>query len=234
MTIVIWFHASKYRTFKDYYLYCVQGVSYSRFISLMKRVCFPLFAFQKTLEKNTRGIAFIDSTILSVCHICRSSSHRVFKKIAAKGKNSTGWFFGMKLHLVVNTKGEIISWMITSGNVSDITPVPRLCENLFGKLFGDKGYISSRLFQSLYEQGVQLVTRLRSNMKNMLMDVWDKIILYKRSLVESVIHQLQLGCQIEHHRHRCPINFFINLVSGLISYSLNETNPSIRDLSYHL
>jgi hypothetical protein len=105
MTIAIWFHYSKYRTFKDYYLDCVQTtlkpffpklVSYCRLVSLLKSLSFPLFVLQKSLEKESEGVAFIDSTILSVCHICRASSHRVFKKIAAKGKTSTGWFFGVR------------------------------------------------------------------------------------------------------------------------------------------
>jgi len=180
------------------------------------------------MEKESEGIAFIDSTILSVCHICRASTHRVFRKIASKGKTTTGWFFGMKLHLVINHRGEIISWMITSGNTSDLTPVETLCDKLMGKLFGNKGYISSKLFERLYEKGLQLITRLRSNMKNTLMDLWDKIGLHKRSLIESVICQLKLKCQIDHHRHRSPMNFLVNLVGGLVAYSLNEKKPNLQ------
>jgi len=237
MTIAIWFHSSKYRTFKDFYLYHVQTslkpffpkvLSYSRFISLLKSLSFPLFVLQKSLEKASEGIAFIDSTLLSVCHIARASSHRVFKKIARKGKTSVGWFFGLKLHLVVNHQGEIISWMLTPGNVSDLTPVETLCRNLLGKLFGDRAYISQKLFKKLYEQGLQLITRLRSNMKNQLMDLWDKLILHKRSLIESVISQLKLQCQIDHHRHRSPVNFFVNLIGGLIAYSLKEDKPHLQ------
>lgn len=125
-----------------------------------------MFILQRSLEKVSEGIAFIDSTILSVCHICRSSSHRVFKKIAYKGKTTTVWFFGIKLHLVINHRGEVISWMLTSGNVSDLTSVESLCDKLMGKIFGNKGYISSKLFKKLYEKGLELITRLRSNIKN--------------------------------------------------------------------
>jgi hypothetical protein len=239
MTIAIWFHCSKYRTFKDYYLSCVQitlnsffpkGLSYSRFVSLLKSLSFPLFVLQKSLEKESEGIAFIDSTLLSVCHICRASFHRVFRNIARKGKTSVGWFFGLKLHLVINHRGEIISWMLTPGNVSDLTPVETLCQKLFGKLFGDRAYISQELFKILYEKGLQLITRLRSNMKNRLMDLWDKLILHKRSLVECVISQLKLQCQIDHHRHRSPVNFFVNLMGGLIAYSLKEDKPHLQEV----
>jgi hypothetical protein len=227
MTIAIWFHRSRYRTFKDFYLSCVQItlvkffpkiVSYSRFVSVMKTIVFPLFIFQQSLHSSSKGIAFIDSTVLSVCHICRASSHKVFKKIATKGKTTTGWFFGLKLHLVVNHRGELIAWQITQGNQSDLTPVEFLTKGVLGKLFGDKGYISRKLFTALYERSLQLITRLRSNMKNALMDFWDKVLLRKRSLVESVISSLKLNCQIEHHRHRSPINFVVNLIAGLAAY----------------
>jgi len=239
MTITIFFHQSKYRTFKHYYLYCVLGPlkplfpnapSYARFISLMKGIPFPLFMLQNAFKGASEGLAFIDSTILSVSHICRASSHRVFKKIAAKGKTSTGWFFGMKLHLVINHRGEILSWLLTPGNVSDVTAAPQLCLGLFGKLCGDRGYVSSKLFETLCERGIQLITRLRSNMKNMLMDMWDKMLLYKRGIIESVIHQLKSVCQIDHHRHRSPIHFFVNLVAGLVAYSFCVQKPELQDV----
>ena len=96
------------------------------------------------------NFGFIDSTILSVCHVCRASGHRVFKKMAKKGK-TTGWFYGLKLHHVINHKGEILSWMFSLGNVDDRSPVPALTNGLWGKLFGDRGYISKKLFEQLHE-----------------------------------------------------------------------------------
>jgi hypothetical protein len=239
MTIAIWFHRSRYRTFKDFYLYCVQAalrkffpkiVSYARFVSLMKRIVVPLFIFQQTLHKASDGIAFIDSTVLSVCHICRASSNRVFRKTAAKGKTTTGWFFGFKLHLIVNHRGELTAWQFTQGNVSDLKPVPTLTKNLLGKLFGDKGYISHKMFAILYERGLQLITRLRSNMKNVLMDWCDKLLLRKRGLVESVINNLKSSCQIEHHRHRSPMNFIVNLIAGLAAYCCNPNKPCLKEV----
>jgi hypothetical protein len=71
------------------------------------------------------------------------------------------WFYGFKLHLVINDEGELLGVKITAGNVDDRDPVPELARALFGKLFGDRGYISQALFEQLWEQGVQLITKLR-------------------------------------------------------------------------
>ena len=241
MTITVLFHSSGFRTFKQYYLYYVQTalkpffpnlVSYKHFNKLMKRIIFPLFVLQKSISGKSEGIAFIDSTILSVCHICRASRHKVFKNIAKKGKSTTGWFFGMKLHLVINHRSEIITWMLTPGNVDDRKPVTNLLRNMFGKVFGDRGYLSQNLFESLYEKGVQLITRIRTNMKNALMDTYDKLVLYKRGIIECVNNKLKEGCQIEHHRHRSVFNFMTNLLSGLISYSMSSDKPKIGPLNF--
>jgi hypothetical protein len=237
MTIVIMFHKSTHRTFKDYYLRYVQGflksyfpklLSYSRFVNLMKTCLFPLFVFsQGTLGKCT-GLSFVDSTILTVCHARRINSHRVFKKIAKRGKTSTGWFYGFKLHLIINEIGEILAYMLTPGNVDDRTPVPELSKDIMGKLFGDKGYISQKLFLELYERGLEIITRLKLNMKNKLMSLVDKILLRKRGIIESVNNKLKSGCQIEHHRHRSHWNFLINLISGIVAYAYDPSKPCIR------
>lgn len=241
MTIAIFFHSSGYRTFKHYYLYLISAqlksffrdcVSYKRFNKIMTKIAFPLFAFQKTLLGKTDGIAFVDSTVLSVCHICRASNHKVFKTIAKKGKSTTGWFYGMKLHLIINHRAEIIAWKLTSGNVDDRKPVPDLVQGLFGKVYGDRGYISKSLFEDLFGRGVQLITRIKSTMKNMLMDTFDKLVLYKRGIIESVNGRLKIGCQIEHHRHRSLSNFLVNLISGLISYCLDPNKPRIGSLIF--
>jgi hypothetical protein len=241
MTVAILFHYSGYRTFKDYYIDFVipqltcffpNLVSYKYFNKLMKKLVLPLFALEKTLAGKSEGIAFIDSTILSVCHICRASSHKVFKNIAKKGKSTTGWFFGMKLHLLINHRSEIISWMITPGNTDDRVPVTKLLKGISGKVYGDRGYISKNLFEDLYERGVQLITRLRTNMKNMLMDTFDRLVLYKRGVIECVNNRLKLGCQIEHHRHRNSTNFLVNLMSGIACYSLCVKKPHLDDLMF--
>src|ERR1700722_16566748 len=168
ITIVITFHFSRYRTFKDYYnlfvlkqlkSYFPNVISYSRFVNIMKSIVFPLFIFLHGCLGNCTGISFLDSTPLTVCHPRRIHSHKVFKKLAKRGKTSTGWFYGFKLHLIINHHGEILSFMLTPGNVDDRTPVASLAKNIFGKLFADRGYISTDLFLQLFENGVQIITK---------------------------------------------------------------------------
>ena len=143
------------------------------------------------------------------------------------GKNSTGWKYGFKLHLIINDKGELLAFKLTPANVDDRKPVPEMTEGLWGKLFGDRGYISSDLFEKLYNKGLQLVNKPRKNMKNKLVKLMDKILLRKRALIESVNDQLKNICQIEHSRHRSIWNFLVNLFSGLIAYTYLEKKPSL-------
>ena len=236
MTIAIHFHQSGYRTFKKYYTIFIQGiarhffpsaVSYGRFVELMKEIVFPLFCFLQSKMGNHTGIYFIDSTKLAVCNVKRSYSNKTFKLTATKGKSTTGWFFGFKLHIVINDKGELLSWQLSQGNIDDRKPVSYITQHLKGLLFGDKGYISTSLFHQLYARGLKLVTRLRSNMKNKLMNLEEKILLKKRGLIESVNDQLKNISQIEHTRHRSVRNFLTNLMSGLLSYTLQENKPSL-------
>ena len=237
ITIVTIFHKTRHRTFKDYYhryvLFFLKPffpklLSYSRFVNLMKTCLFPLFVFSQGCLGQCSGLSFVDSTILTVCHARRINSHRVFKKMARRGKTSTGWFYGFKLHLIINDSGEILSYMLTAGNVDDRIPVPELSKNIFGKLFGDKGYISQELFLKLYEKGIQIITRLKKNMKNKLMSIVDKILLRSRGVIESVNNKLKADCQIEHHRHRSPWNFLVNLVSGIVAYAYDSCKPTIK------
>ena len=233
MTIVVIFHISKFRTFKDFYSSEIlrgyfPALSYTRFVSLMPRTVFPLFCYLSSLLERPTGLSFIDSTILTVCHICRASSHKTFKEIASKSKTSTGWFFGLKLHLVINERGQLQAFHLTTGSTHDLIPVESLTKKLFGYLFGDKAYLSKNLFQKLYQRGLKLITRIRSNMKNVLMDPWEKVMLRARGIIESVNNRLKNGCQIEHHRHRSPRNFLANLFGGLAAYQLQPNKPSLH------
>ncbi len=174
------------------------------------------------------GISFIDSTALAVCKNPRIHSHKVFAGLAERGKTSTGWFFGFKLHLIFNDRGELLNLILTPGNVDDRKPVPKLVRKLFGKVFGDKGYLSKALRDELFRTfSVQLVTGVRSNMKNVLMPLMDKILLRKRAIVETIIDQLKNISQIEHSRHRSPVNFLVNLLCGLIAYCRRPKKPSL-------
>lgn len=237
MTILIGFHQSHYRNFKSYYLSEVwqhqqaefpKLVSYPRFVALTPHALIPLCAYLSSLFGECTGVSFIDSTKLSVCHNLRIQQHRVFEGLAARGKSSTGWFFGFKLHLVFNDRGELLDFILTAGHVHDVKALPRLAKRVWGKLFGDKGYISGKLFgELLAEHNVQLITRLKSNMRNQLMPLADKLLLRKRVIIETIIDQLKNISQIEHTRHRSPINFLVNVVCGLIAYCHQPTKPSL-------
>jgi hypothetical protein len=238
MTIIIYFHQSRYRDFKTYYRdhVCVylRGefpnlVSYERFVILMPKAFGPLCAYLKSLFGRCTGVSFIDSTSLPVCDNHRIHMNKVFQGVAERGKGSMGWFYGLKLHLVINDRGEILACQITPGNIDDRKPVPALCKGLFGKLIGDRGYISQALFEQLLETfDIQLITKLRSNMKNQLMPMVDKLLLRKRSIIETVNDQLKNISQIEHTRHRSPINCFINILAGLIAYCHQPKKPSLN------
>jgi hypothetical protein len=237
MTIMIYFHQARYRDFKTYYTRYVQVhlqgefphlISYSRFVQLMPRVLVVLCAYLHHCFGQCTGISLIDSTPLAVSHNRRIAQHKTFAGIAQRGKNSVDWFFGFKLHLVVNDCGELLACCLTTGNVDDRRPVPRLVKRLFGKLFGDKGYLSQALFEQLWEQGVQLVTKLKSNMKNRLMDMTDKLLQRQRAVMETIIDQLKNISQIEHTRHRSFANFCVNLICGLIAYSHQPKKPALH------
>ena len=237
MTILILFHQSGYRCFKHSYERHVlkhlrgafpKAVSYSRFVSLIPRVVILLWAYALYLCGRCTGLSFVDSTTLRVCHNRRIKRHKVFVGTAARGQSSTGWFYGFKLHLVVNDRGDILAFTLTPGNVDDRVPVPKLAAKVFGKLFGDKGYLSTLLFKTLFDRGVQLVTNLRSNMQNKLIPLMDKLLLRKRWIIETINDQLKNISQIEHSRHRSPVNFFVNVLAGLIAYMWQPKKPSLH------
>ncbi|CAF24047.1 IS982-like element ISPasp2 family transposase [Candidatus Protochlamydia amoebophila] len=241
MTIVILFHQSNYRTFKHFYGYVTKYlvkefpnlISYSRFVYLKKNLFVPLFAYLLDKRGEITGIAFIDSTSIDVCHNKRIKRNKVFKGLAKRGKTTSGWFFGFKLHLMINEKGEILAFQLTPGNVADVSIAETLSKGIFGKLFGDKGYISKELSKRLLKQGLELFTTLRSNMKQNLMKLTDKILLRKRAIIETVNDQLKNISQIEHTRHRNAGNFLINLLAGIVAYTHQPKKPSINLTEQH-
>jgi len=238
MTILIAFHQSHYRNFKAYYCQYVLKhwrkdfpglVSYQRFIDYTPSALVPLAVYLRTCCLGScTGISFMDSTPLAVCHNARIHNHKVFAGLAARGHTSTGWFYGFKLHLVFNDRGELLSVLLTPGNVDDRRPVPKLVKRLFGKIFADKGYLSQPLFTYLYQTfSIQLITKLRSNMKNALMLLEDRLMLRKRAIAETIIDQLKNISQIEHSRHRSIFNFLVNVLCGLIAYCHKPSKPSL-------
>lgn len=238
MTILILFHRSHYRDFKAYYNEHVRKqwrvefpglVSYTRFVELMPSAVGVMTLYLCSRLSQTRGIAFIDSTPLPVCQNKRIFHHKVFDGLAARGKNSMGYFFGFKLHLIVNDQGELLSFLLTPGNTDDRKPVPTLVKRLWGKLFGDKGYSSQPLFEQLFAQGIQLVTqpKKKKKMDNRLMPLFDKILARKRSIIETINDQLKNISQIAHTRHRSPTNFLVNLIAGLLAYTFQQKKPAL-------
>ena len=240
MTIMILFHDKGYKCMKHFYIQYVQThltqmfpktVSYNRFTELMQSVNLPLAIFLQTccMGENT-GISFMDSTPIRVCKNKRIKRNKVFKDIAQVGKSTMGYFFGFKLHIVINEKGELLNFVITPGNVDDREPLKdkRFISKLKGKLFGDKGYISSKLAELLFVDGIQLITSIKRNMKNSLMQMSDKILLRKRAVIETVNDELKNICQVEHSRHRSFGNFISNLIAGLVTYSFFSKKPAIK------
>jgi hypothetical protein len=237
ITILIYFHQMRYRDFKSYYTKYVmvhlrtefpQLVSYNRFVELMPLTILPLCLYLHTRLGVVTGISFVDATPLPVCHNRRIARHKVFAGLAARGKTSMGWFYGFKLHLVINDCGELLAFYLTAGNVDDRKPVPKLAQRLFGKLFGDKGYISQPLVDQLLTQDVQLITGIRKNMHNRLMLLRDKLLLRKRVLIETVNDQLKNISQIAHTRHRSVDNFLVNLLAGLLAYTYQPKKPALN------
>lgn len=238
MTIVIQYQMSGYRTFKWFYLKHVMQFwraafpnlpSYNRFVELMSEILEPLAAFMQSRCGKSEGIAFVDSTPLCVCDNIRIPRHKTFSGVAGRSKSSTGWFYGFKLHFTVNDCGDILSFCLTLGNVDDRTPVPTLAKNLFGKLFGYKGYISQKLTKLLAEeQNLELITTIKKNMKARVLAAFDKLILRKRSIIETINDQLKNVFNLEHSRHRSLTNFAVNVVACLVAYSYQEKKPSLN------
>lgn len=240
VTITVLFHLSGMRTFKHFYIHYIQcqlkeefpkTVSYNRFVELMQINILPLTLYMKTccLGECT-GISFVDSTPIRACGNKRIAQNKVFKDIANLGKSTMGWFYGFKLHIIINDKGELLDFVITQANVDDRAPLKQenFLKKIFGSLYGDKGYISKELAAMLFDQGVHLVTGIRNNMKNVMMTIRDKILLRKRSVIETINDQLKNIAQAEHSRHRSFANFITNLVASLIAYSFQEKKPSIK------
>ena len=237
MTILICFHRSHYRDFKAYYTQHVSKhmrsefpalVSYTRFVELLPSSLPAMYLYLHVRFGQGTGVAFIDSTPLAVCHNRRIGRHRVFAGIATRGKSGMGWFYGFKLHLIVNDQGDLLAVHLTPANTDDRKPVPQMTKELWGKLVGDRGYLSKALFEQLFARGLQLITPIRKNMKNQLVVLEDKLLTRKRFIIETIVDQLKNISQIQHTRHRSPTNFLVNLIAGLIAYTWQPKKPSLN------
>ncbi len=236
MTILVLFHRMGYRNLKQFYTEYVHEqlrwafphqVSYTRFVELQRDALLPLCAYLRTRQGQCTGISFIDSTPLAVCHNRRIARHRVLADVAARGKSSLGWFYGFKLHLVINDEGALLNCCLTPGNVDDRTPAPTLLQHLWGKLFADKGYLAQWLTDRLADHQLALVTKRRKNMPDLCLPDLDKLLLRKRAIIETVIDQLKNISQIQHTRHRSFFNCLGNIIAGLIAYTWLPKKPSL-------
>ena len=240
MTIYIAFHLSHYTNFKAFYkeYVCVHWtdlfpelISYERFNQTQKKLIIPFIIFlnQRCLGRS-RGINFIDSTAIKVCHIKREKQHKVFDGVATKGKGTMGWFYGFKLHLIINDKGEILSFYLSKANTDDrnLNIISSLVQKVFGKVFGDRGYISKTLADYLWNDGISLIYKRRRNMKKQNLTDEERLFLRKRSLIESVNDELKNICSVEHTRHRSIHGFMNNLLSGICAYHFLPKKPSLK------
>uniref|UniRef100_UPI004048B8FC IS982 family transposase n=2 Tax=Roseivirga sp. TaxID=1964215 RepID=UPI004048B8FC len=240
ISILILFHYGQFSNFKAFYCHYVcphlddlfpSLVSYNRFVELKGRVALPFMLYLKTKGLGKcRGISFIDSTHLKVCHNRRIHQHRTFDGVAERGYCSIGWFYGFKLHLIINDKGEILAFYLTKGNVDDRNTkvMESMTREVFGKLFADKGYISKALSDLLFGNGIQLISKPKKNMKSQNLSQTDKILLRKRALIETVNDELKNICKIQHTRHRSVNNFLINIIAALTAYCFFPKKPSLN------
>ena len=199
-----------------------------RFLEVMPKTLTPLCAYFTHIKGEPTGIEFVDSTSLKVCHNLRIERHKTFAGIAKRGRGTMGWFYGFKLHIIVNHVADIVAAKLTAANVDDRKPVPALAQGLSGKRYGDKGYISQALSSELFDKGVELVTNVKKNMKAKLLSAWDRAMLSRRFIIETINDQLKNITQIEHSRHRSMNGFMLNLIGGLIAYCLKESKPTLN------
>lgn len=238
VTILIWFNGSGFDCFKHFYQSCERDLksyfpripSYQRFVNVQQKAFVVIFFFLKYLAKNAEktGVYYIDSTFLQVCKNQRIYKHKVFTGIAQRGKSSTGWFFGFKLHIICNNFGEIVSLKITKGNKSDVSQVFDLAKHLQGFLFGDKGYLSKEIEEKLLKNGLNLVTKCRKNMKEKPISKTTKKLLYKRGIIETVFGKMKDFGHLVWTKYRSCTGYFLNVFSCIAFYQLNPRKPRVN------
>jgi transposase len=234
--IVVLFHLSPFKHFKAF-CHCGIGQQYrtcsgdlphhDRFVSLMPRLFAPLMVLLHSLGGEQTGIYFADPARLAVCHNRRLHRHKVFAGLAARAKTSMGWFYGLRLHFVINHKGQIVALTITPGNTAEPTGPDEMTKHLAGRLCADKGYSGHALFKTLWQRGLHLITGIRRNMRNYLMPLTDKLMLRKRFLIETVLDTLKSEMGLEPSRHSSVINAMVHVLSCLVAYAFRPGKPSI-------
>lgn len=211
MTIIIFFQISHHRDFKNFYTGYLAHfyksafpnlLSYTRFIEVTPTALAPLCSYFANLKSEPTSIEFVDSTSIKVCHNLRINRHKTLTGLACRGNGTMGWFYGFKLHLIMNHQGGIVAAKIPPANVHDTKPVADMVFSPMDKLYADKGYISKALSSDLLEKGITLVTNVRKNMKAKAISLWDRAMLSRRFIIETINNQLKHISEIEHSRHR--------------------------------
>ena len=236
ISIMIFYHLSPYKNLKTYYEHFIekgdlfmQVPCYDRFIQIMPKIFLAMAIMLHYLSGKKTGVYIADSTHISVCKNVRISRHKTFEGLAKRGKTTMGWFYGFKLHMIINDRGEIIAVRITPGNTDDRAALEEMLNKttLKGKCFADKGYISKGLFAKFYKKGLQIITGIKRNMKNYLMPILDKLFLRKRYVIESIFGILKENFNLHPAKHRSPTNFFVSLLAALLAYQIKPTKPTI-------
>lgn len=240
MTILVCYQLSGYKCFQYYYErlvlpslggYFPKLVGYKRFLRLVPGCLDHLYLFAQwqACRSDRTGIYYVDSKKLPVCDYARRASNRVFQGVAAYGKSSTGWFYGLKLHLVINNLGQAVSFLFTPANVADNNHgvLHALLDGLSGNCYGDKGYLSA-LFAEFHQKGLKLVTKTRRNMKAALLPLAEKYQLMKRGIIEAVNDILMTVQDLDHTRHRSPVNALAHMTAALVAYGYMEQKPSVH------
>lgn len=234
LTVLIYYGACSedFKTFKSFYKYnkvelksAFPGLlSYGRITELKEEVQHPMIMFLLSQLAPCDGKNWADSTRLEACHIKRENSHKVLQGIAAKGKTGYGWFYGTKLHLILNEYSEIVTLRLTKGNVADNNNelIRGFAKHVWGILFGDKGYIiNPKLWEELYSAGLKVVHNIRANMKGKLMPEQEKILLGKRAnICEGTYSKLKDRSSLQYTRNRSIYGFLSNVMIMLIAYQL--------------
>ena len=234
--IAVWYKNSQIHHFKAFYGMIKRFYSklfkalpsYQRMIYLINQYQMVLQALHISLTSNTQtACAWVDSTTLPVCKNQRIQRHKSLKQIATRGKSSMGWFYGCKLHVLVDAQGHFIQTQLSHGHISDVKMLPKLSQGYIGKIFGDRGYISENLKDQLLKQGIELITYHRKNMRPVALSTKDEAMLRQRNKIETIFSLLKQQYNLVSSRHRSISGYFAGIYASLCAYQICHQNKPL-------